>query len=152
VKYLRALLLIATLGAQNLGANTCLPPRLISVDAVCGHAINPAGEDVPGVRLQLRNQQNDVIDVLTDSAGDFFFGLVAKGKYHLTVDRKDGWVLSWPLRVTTSDTSAMCKTPLTVKLGLMHVKIPCRKRVIDRIFVSGFMSGSYRAPRARNRI
>jgi hypothetical protein len=104
--------------AMPLVGDTCLAPKSpVPAAAVCGHVVDPAGELVANVEMQLVSNENVVAAADADAHGNFMFGPVPKGEYDLTT-KADGWHLFWPVRVTSSKVSKVCKQPLEVKLGI----------------------------------
>jgi hypothetical protein len=104
--------------AIPLAGDTCLAPKNpVSADVVCGHVQDPAGEFVPNVDLQLVSNQTVIAEVVTDPKGNFVFGPLPKGEYDLTTT-SDGWHLFWPVKVTASKSTQVCKRPLYVRLGI----------------------------------
>jgi hypothetical protein len=104
--------------AMPLEADTCLAPKNpVPADVVCGRVIDPAGEPVANVGLQLVSNQSIVAEVHADAQGNFMFDPVPKGEYDLTT-KSEGWHLFWPVKVTSSKVSKACKQPLEVRPGL----------------------------------
>ena len=104
--------------AIPLGADTCLAPKNpVPATVVCGHVMDPIGETVADVELQLVSKGTIVAKVNTDADGNFMFGPLQMGEYDLTT-KSDGWHLFWPVKITSSKPSKVCKKPLEVVLGI----------------------------------
>jgi len=56
-------------------------------------------------------------EVYTDAGGNFNFGSVAEGEYHI-VTKSKGWQLWWPVKVTSSKPMEACNQPLLVELSV----------------------------------
>jgi hypothetical protein len=69
------------------------------------------------VELQLVSKEKIVAKVYTDANGNFMFGALPKGEYDLTT-KSDGWHLFWPVKITSSTSSKVCKEPMEVVLGI----------------------------------
>jgi hypothetical protein len=111
-------LLLLIFCALPLGADTCLAPKNpVRAAVACGHVQDPAGDSVANVELQLVIKEQVVATTLTDAEGNFMFGSLPKGEYDLTT-KSNGWHLYWPVKITSSKVSNVCKEPMQVKLGL----------------------------------
>jgi hypothetical protein len=85
---------------------------------VCGRVQDQAGDPVANAELQLVNKERiAVAEVYADAKGNFAFGPLPKGEYDLTT-KSEGWHLFWPIEVTSSKPSKICKRPLDVTLGI----------------------------------
>jgi len=111
--------LVMILCATPLAANECLVPKnAVKAAVVCGHVQDPAGELVADAELQLVNRgQVIAAEVYTDAGGNFNFGSVAEGEYHI-VTKSKGWQLWWPVKVTSSKPMEACNQPLLVELSV----------------------------------
>ena len=103
-----------------LAANTCIDPKPLRVNQLCGHVADPAGAVIPGVELQLIDSQKNVVaSAQADDKGSFAFSQLQEGNYRLTTKtRETGFKdIYWPVRVTKPKVTQDCGHPLYVQLA-----------------------------------
>jgi hypothetical protein len=107
--------LLLTAGAPLLAvlrADTCGPPPVVEVEAVCGQTLFGVGwrqpgnesdifaEIIPDLPLELINARGAVVvSTKSDAKGQFLFRPVAAGDY-VPQTTEPGFTLSWPIKVT----------------------------------------------------
>jgi hypothetical protein len=116
-------LLLAIFASTFLLGETCEIRRQdVSVPRICGRVSYDDGNRIEGVELRLTKSDDEVVaSTRSDSTGDFNFGDVQKGEYHLVATRATKWAgVRWHVRVTKSSYKSNnheCNHPIYVVLS-----------------------------------
>ena len=113
-----ALAFVISLGALTLQANTCAHKRLRISGPLCGRVLDPTGAVVSNIDLSVVDETGGLVaDARSNSAGDFKFSPLPKGKYRLKTTAP-GWLADiGEFEISQSNTSE-CKGPISVTLAL----------------------------------
>jgi hypothetical protein len=104
------------LGNSDLLATECSSSTKLTIsNAICGTAVDLAGNSVSGVQLRVVNSKTAVAATVTsDRAGKFRFQALPAGEYELVPPAE--WSISGSLLVIRRDSASICK-PIVVTLA-----------------------------------
>lgn len=112
------LIMLLLAAALPLAADECLSPKNpVRTKLACGKVVDPDGDVVPNIDLQLLSKEAIAGGAHTDSEGNFIFGQLPAGQYTLTTNTS-GWKLAWPVEIIAGPSGKACKEPLTVKVRI----------------------------------
>src|SRR5438477_8743917 len=98
-------------------ANTCGPPKRLSVPRACGLVLNHDGRPIPDLEIGLASASGEVIDATTtDASGGFHFSSAKPGAYVL-YSKSETWdIVRWPIKFSKAK-QERCDRPLYLVLA-----------------------------------
>ena len=112
-----ALVTAIVLTAHKVGANTCGPPRRVSVPRACGQVLDTNGRPIPNLEVGLLSVTGESVAVTTsDANGRFSFSGAKAGSYDL-YSKSGTWdEMRWPIKFSRAEGNK-CGRPLYMILS-----------------------------------